>query len=67
LQGFAIAGADQKFVWAEARIDGDRVIVSSPKIRAPEAVRYGWAANPIGNLVNAANLPASPFRTDDGH
>lgn len=64
LRGFALAGADQKFVWATARIADDRVIVSSPDIPNPIAVRYAWAANPIGNLVNAAGLPASPFRTD---
>jgi sialate O-acetylesterase len=65
LKGFAIAGADQKFVWAKAEIAGDKVIVSSDAVREPAAVRYGWAANPICNLVNAAGLPASPFRTDD--
>ncbi len=65
LHGFAIAGSDQKFVWAEARIEGDKVIVWSESVLEPTAVRYGWAANPKGNLLNAANLPASPFRTDD--
>lgn len=65
LQGFAIAGADRKFVWAEARIAGDKVIVSNASVRDPAAVRYGWAANPKCNLVNGAGLPASPFRTDD--
>jgi len=65
LKGFAIAGSDQKFVWADARIEGGKVIVSSNKVSEPAAVRYGWASNPIGNLVNAADLPASPFRTDD--
>jgi sialate O-acetylesterase len=65
LQGFAVAGADQKFVWAQARIDGDKVVVWSESIREPAAVRYGWAANPKCNLVNTAGLPASPFRTDD--
>jgi sialate O-acetylesterase len=66
LAGFAIAGADKKFVWAQARVDGDRVVVSSETVKDPVAVRYSWAANPIGNLVNAADLPASPFATDDG-
>ncbi|HYF36649.1 MAG TPA: sialate O-acetylesterase [Prosthecobacter sp.] len=65
LQGFAIAGADQKFVWAKTRIQGDQVIVWHDTVAEPVAVRYGWAANPICNLVNGANLPASPFRTDD--
>ena len=65
LTGFAIAGADHTFVWADARIDGASVIVSSPKVTAPVAVRYAWAANPACNLSNAADLPAVPFRTDD--
>lgn len=65
LKGFAIAGEDRRFVWANARIDGDSVIVSSPKVMWPVAVRYGWADNPIANLYNSAGLPASPFRTDD--
>jgi sialate O-acetylesterase len=67
LKGFAIAGKDRKFVWAEARIQGAGVLVSSPEVREPEAVRYNWAnnPNPLGNLVNQADLPASPFRTDD--
>jgi sialate O-acetylesterase len=64
LKGFAIAGADKKFVWAEAKIEGDTVIVSSDKVAEPVAVRYGWADNPVCNLYNKANLPASPFRTD---
>jgi len=63
--GFAIAGADHKFVWADARIEGEHVIVSSPKVPTPVAVRYGWADNPEVNLYNGAGLPASPFRTDD--
>ena len=65
LKGFAIAGEDRRFVWADARIDGDSVIVSSPKVTKPVAVRYGWADNPLANLYNTAGLPASPFRTDD--
>lgn len=63
--GFAIAGDDKKFVWADATIDGDIVIVSSKLIPNPVAVRYGWASNPRCNLYNSADLPASPFRTDD--
>jgi sialate O-acetylesterase len=65
VKGFAIAGADRKFVWAEARIEGQQVVVSSPKVQAPVAVRYGWGNNPEVNLYNAADLPAAPFRTDD--
>lgn len=64
LKGFIIAGADKKFVWADARIDGDQVVVSSPQVSAPVAVRYAWADNPECNLYNGADLPASPFRTD---
>ena len=65
VKGFAIAGEDRRFVWADARIDGDAVVVSSPKVTKPVAVRYGWADNPIVNLYNKAGFPASPFRTDD--
>ncbi len=65
LKGFAIAGSDKKFVWADARIEGDKVVVSSPKVKSPVAVRYAWADNPECNLYNQADLPASPFRTDD--
>ena len=65
LKGFAIAGADRKFVFAEAQIAGpDTVVVSSSEVAQPAAVRYAWAANPDANLVNSASLPASPFRTD---
>jgi sialate O-acetylesterase len=65
LTGFAIAGADKKFVWAQAKIEGDKVFVWSDKVSKPVAVRYGWADNPVCNLFNKAGLPASPFRTDD--
>jgi len=62
---FAIAGPDGKFIWAEAKIEGDRVVVWHDDIEDPAAVRYGWANNPEGaNLYNKAGLPASPFRTD---
>jgi len=64
LRGFAIAGADKKFVWAKAEIKGNTVVVSSPDVPKPVAVRYAWADNPVCNLVNEAGLPASPFRTD---
>ncbi len=64
LTGFAVAGADGKFVWAEAHLDGDTVLVASKAVSEPVAVRYGWADNPACNLYNQAGLPASPFRTD---
>lgn len=65
LKGFSIAGTDQKFVWARAYIKGDHVVVFSPKIKNPVAVRYAWANNPgeLG-LFNKQDLPAAPFRTD---
>jgi len=65
LKGFTIAGPDKKFVNAEAKIQGDRVIVSSPQVARPVAVRYGWANCPVVNLFNKEGLPPSPFRTDD--
>ena len=65
LRGFAIAGKDKKFYWANAQILGDEVVVSAPEAPNPIAVRYAWADNPICNLGNDADLPASPFRTDD--
>ncbi len=66
LKQFAVAGADKKFVWADAKIAGQTVVVSSPLVPHPTAVRYAWADNPDGcNLYNGAGLPASPFRTDD--
>jgi sialate O-acetylesterase len=65
LTGFAIAGADKKFVWGKAEIQDDNVVVSSPQVPAPVAVRYGWADFPVVNLFNKEGLPASPFRTDD--
>lgn len=65
LKGFAVAGADKKFLWAKARIKGDEVVVWNSKIKYPVAVRYAWAANPVCNLFNGAGLPALPFRIDD--
>jgi sialate O-acetylesterase len=65
LTGFAIAGADREFVWADARIDGETVWVTSPAVPEPVAVRYAWAENPVANLTDASGLPAVPFRTDD--
>ncbi len=63
--GFAIAGEDRQWHWAAAQIEGDTVILSSPEVPAPVAVRYNWANNPVGNLYNREGLPASLFRTDD--
>ena len=65
LEGFSLCGEDQKWFWADAQIVGDTVVVTSPKVAVPVAVRYGWADNPTCNLYNGAGLPASPFRTDD--
>ncbi|MCA9038790.1 MAG: sialate O-acetylesterase [Planctomycetaceae bacterium] len=64
LKGFAIAGEDKKFYWADAKIEGDSIVVSADEVSVPVAVRYAWANNPICNLYNKAGLPASPFRTD---
>jgi sialate O-acetylesterase len=65
LQYFSIAGANKKFVWANAKIEGNSIIVWSDAIANPVAVRYAWADNPIGaNLYNKEGLPASSFRTD---
>lgn len=67
LQGFALAGADGKFHWADADIDGDTVVLSCPQVPQPAAVRYAWAANRTwANLFNRDGLPAIPFRTDGG-
>jgi len=66
LDGFAIAGVDRKWHWAEAVIEGDKVIVSSPEVPKPVAVRYGFSANPGRcSLYNREGLPTAPFRTDD--
>jgi len=65
LEGFAICGEDHRWVWADAKIDGDSVLVWSNKVPHPVAVRYGWADNPTCNLYNDTGLPASPFRTDN--
>ncbi len=62
LRGFALAGADRKFVWAKATIKGNEVVVWNEKIPHPEYVRYGWADNPDANLYNLEGLPASPFQ-----
>ncbi len=66
VEGFAIAGDDHKWVWADAKIVGkDQVEVHSDKVADPVAVRYAWADNPVCNLYNTAGLPVTPFRTDD--
>jgi sialate O-acetylesterase len=65
LKWFQIAGADQKFVDADAQIDGDTIRVTAASVPSPQAVRYAWDDFPDGcNLYNAADLPAAPFRTD---
>ncbi|OPX42283.1 endo-1,4-beta-xylanase Z precursor [Ruminiclostridium hungatei] len=64
LKGFAIAGSNGIYVWADAVIDGDSILVGSSAVSQPETVRYAWANNPTGNLYNRAGFPASPFRTD---
>ncbi|MDD2762540.1 MAG: sialate O-acetylesterase [Opitutaceae bacterium] len=65
LQGFFIAGNDRAFYPAEARIRGNEVVVRSPQVQDPAAVRYAWGSNPQHGLYNEQGLPASPFRTDD--
>ena len=65
LEGFALAGEDREFVWANAEVEGDQVVVWSDTVEKPVAVRYAWADNPACNLYNGADLPAVPFRTDD--
>ena len=75
IKGFAIAGEDKIFVWANAKIDGKKVIVFNDKVRNPRYVRYGWSDNPecqiynMNGYLNADHrvpfLPMSPFRTDD--
>jgi sialate O-acetylesterase len=62
---FMIAGKDRKWRWADARIEGDAVVVSSAMVPDPAAARYAWQANPQATLFNGAGLPAVPFRTDD--
>lgn len=64
--GFAIAGADKKFVWADAKIvDGGKIEVWSDQVTEPASVRYGWSNNPVCNMYDQAGLPLTPFRTDD--
>jgi sialate O-acetylesterase len=66
LTGFTIAGADGKFVPAQAKIEGKTVLVSSADVPEPAAVRYAWADDPVCNLINQEGLPASPFRAGAG-
>ncbi|MCW8128822.1 MAG: sialate O-acetylesterase [Planctomycetota bacterium] len=65
IKGFLLGGADKKFVHADAKIEGDKVVVTSAQVPAPVSVRYGWERNPECNLANKDGLPASPFRSDD--
>jgi sialate O-acetylesterase len=64
LKGFTIAGSDRKFYNATATIEGNKVVVSSPQVKDPVAVRFGWWNFPVVNFYNKAGLPATPFRTD---
>jgi sialate O-acetylesterase len=63
VKGFQIAGPEGKFLPADARIDGQCVVVSNGEIEEPVVVRYAWKDNPDGNLYNQAGLPASPFQS----
>ncbi|HQR42515.1 MAG TPA: hypothetical protein PLX97_07515, partial [Gemmatales bacterium] len=65
LTGFTIAGADKKFYNAEAKIDGDKVVVTCEAVKEPVAVRFGWTDYPVVNFFNKEGIPASPFRTDE--
>ena len=65
LQGFAIAGEDKKFHWALGELKDNRIVIWSPKVPNPVAVRYNWENNPDGNLYNKDGLPACLFRTDN--
>lgn len=65
VRGFALAGADRVFHWADATIDGNGVTVTSDSVTNPVALRYGWGGNPEVNLYGGTGLPALPFRTDD--
>ncbi|HXK05608.1 MAG TPA: sialate O-acetylesterase [Verrucomicrobiae bacterium] len=67
IAGFEVAGRDGNYVEAQAKIEGATLVVSSPQVAEPVAVRYAWADDPVCNLVNQAGLPASPFRSDQPH
>jgi sialate O-acetylesterase len=62
--GFAIAGADRKFSWANAKLEKNAVVLSSKDVKEPRFVRYAWADNPEANLMNSAKLPAGPFEAE---
>jgi sialate O-acetylesterase len=63
-RGFEIAAADGQFAWAQARRDGQDILVANENIHQPVAVRYDWSNTPDGNVFNVEGLPATPFRTD---
>lgn len=65
LEEFSIAGRDRKWHWANAKIEGDTIVVSSPMVPEPQAVRYAWQSYPAATLYNGTGLPAVPFRSDD--
>ena len=67
LDSFAVAGKDREWHWANAKIEGGSIVLSSSKVNKPVAVRYAWAMNPSERnlLYNKEGFPASPFRTDD--
>ena len=65
LTGFAICGEDKKFVWADAKIEGKTIVVSSPEVSKPVAVRYAWSVNPPASLSNKEGLWSPNFRTDN--
>lgn len=65
LKGFTMAGPDHRFYEAQARVEGDKIVVECPEVQIPVAVRYGWADNPECTLFGASGLPVSPFRTDN--
>jgi hypothetical protein len=61
---FSMAGPERRWPWADAKMDGDTVVVSSPSVHDPRYVRYAWQSNPVATLYDVAGLPAVPFRTD---
>jgi sialate O-acetylesterase len=65
LEEFSVAGEDHKWHWADARVEGDTVVVQSSEVPDPKQARYAWQSNPAATLFNGAGLPAVPFRTDD--
>ena len=67
IKGFEVAGTDGNYVAAQAKVDGDTLMVWSASVSDPVSVRYAWADDPVCNLVNQAGLPAGPFRSDQPH